>query len=216
MSNYKFGWPSSFVFKCGNPLATIQFSGIGRTPERIEGVNITNASSGVANTVKKFYWYSIFPDTTFVMKTAAAGGADDSAKITSDGISFISTNVIANNLTGYTNADPAVLTVAGDISSITPGCMVDIRNYVGAYVADKGLPNGTYKVTAVSSGSITIDADFTNVAPFDSEGRGSVVLVQDAMGYPVLPESPEGVFNSMLTIGTAVQDADSDFIVYMS
>lgn len=215
MSNYKFGWPSSLTFKCGSPAATIQFPGLGCIPEVIEGINITNASSGVGSTIKRFSWYAIEPNTTFILRSAASGGADETAKITTDGVSVTTVTVGASNLTGYTTAKPAVLTVSGDISSITPGCIVEIRNYVGAYVPDKKLPNGRYKVTEVSGSSVTIDADFTGVSAFDASGRGSVVLVQDAMGYPVLPDHPDGVNSDILLIGTAVQDAGSSFILYM-
>lgn len=218
MSNYEYGWQKYITLKCAATPTTIEHGPIGVRPLRIEGYNLTNfGNSGATAMVKRFTWLDADPDSTYITKNSAGGASDESSKITTDGITVIgSGSTHVNKLAGFTNANPAVLTISGDISSrFTVGSKIEIRGYVGPYQADKTLPNGRYTITAISGQSITIDADFSKVVTYTADTNGYIVLMENADGMDVSNTFQDGSIGGVIIrIGTKVQTANALITLY--
>lgn len=218
MSNYQYGWQQYITLQCGATPTTIEHGPIGVRPLRIDGYNLTNAgNSGATAMVKKFTWLDADPGSTYIVKNATGGASDESSKITTDGITVLgNSSAYINRLNGFTNANPAVLTVSGDLSSrFTVGSKIEIRGYVGPYQADKTLPNGKYTITAISGQNITIDADFSKVVTYTAGSDGYIVLVENSDGTDVSNKYPDGSIDGVIIrIGTKVQTANALISLY--
>lgn len=172
----------------------------------VELINQTGqGSSANPGVVKRASWSDTMGAANAVtIKNTDGAATDTSAYITSLGFSMIKDGAIFGSaISSYTNANPAVITVADAVTSgFAVGDTIQVAEM--AYSGAGANPNTTYTIVSIAGNAITTSTDSTAFGVRVS--GGNLFRVSDVNGKPV----PTQNFGQLkLRVGTGVQSASS-------
>jgi hypothetical protein len=183
---------------------------VGFTPAKCEVyVQTTAGSSANPGVVQE----AIRTDTmvngeALIRKNTNGAATLTSAFITSGGISFLTSGAVyGSSITGFTNANPGVITVSNAAAAgFAAGDLVQV-----ASVANTGAGtslNGQFTVASVSGNSITLTANTSAYGVYVS--GGFLTRVSNSSGVPI---ATQNIGENFVRIGTGAQAASSEIHV---
>ena len=188
MQRKTFGWtnPSSAVAKNIN---------LGFEPSSITTTNVTDG--------KQYYWDEEMPAGYYQT-------VDTGAITTSNGFTSLNqSGCLGSVISGFTNANPGVITVA-NASIFTAGDSMIVTQLADDQTAATSL-NGTYEVASVTATTITLVENTTSYSAYVS--GGIAIPKEDSAGDPIAAANRaiQGV-----TLGTGVVGGNSDVMTLVA
>jgi len=179
---------------------------IGFDAAKVEVYNeTTQGSSANPGVVQEAIWADTMANAEAIVRKNTNGAATlTSAFITSGGISLLSSGAVYGSaISGFTNANPGVITVSNAAAAgFAAGDLVQVASV--AYSGAGTSLNGQFTVASVSGNAITLTTNTSAYGVYVS--GGFLTRVSNSSGTPI---ATQNIGENFVRIGTGVQAASS-------